>query len=231
MCLLSRAGSETVLDVVFQTRVVLSLSDGLFGEGEVAAADGIHLADELEHVVERGGVGERPVVFAVFAVDLSRLENAGKVFVRDTYGRIGLVVLQQDVVAGLVLLDEVVFEQQRIFVGRHHDVVDVLNLGHQYFCLPPVHAFHEIGGDAALQIFGLADVDDVFVLVEILVAPGRFGHVENDVLQSLDAFLVFREFPFCCFHFTDLCGLGMKYAQFVFHVEQIGHKGLIVKIF
>ena len=53
----------------------------------------------------------RTEVHGTVAYDVPCFENAGKVFVGHTNGRIGLVVLQQYIVAGLIFLDQIVFQQ------------------------------------------------------------------------------------------------------------------------
>ena len=63
--------------------------------------------------------------------NLPCLEYAREVFVAHANGRITLVVFQQDVITGLVFLDEVVFKQQRVFFRIHYNVADVGYLAYQ----------------------------------------------------------------------------------------------------
>ena len=82
----------------------------------VASTNLIHSIDKIEHVVEGSRVGIRTVVGTPFCIDGSGFENAWKVFVRYANRRIGFVVLQENVVAWLVFLDEIVFQEECIFV-------------------------------------------------------------------------------------------------------------------
>ena len=52
----------------------------------------------------------RTEVHGTVAYDVPCFENAGKVFVGHTNGRIGLVVLQQHVVMRFIAFDKVVFQ-------------------------------------------------------------------------------------------------------------------------
>ena len=92
--------------------------------------------------------------------------------------RISFVVAQQDVEARLALLDEVVFERQRLFIIGDDDVVDIDGFAHQGAGLRVLPAaFVKIAGHAAAQVLRLAHVDDfaLGVLVEIHAGLGRDG--------------------------------------------------------
>ena len=91
---------------------------------------------------------------------------------------IRLVVAQKDVVARLLLLDQVVLERQRFLLVVHDDVVEVNRLAQQRSGLGvSSRAFQKIRTHARAQAVGLAHVDDlpVGVLVEIHAGRGWQG--------------------------------------------------------
>ena len=73
---------------------------------------------------------------------------------------VGLVIPQQHVVAGLVLLDEVVLEDQRLGLGVGDRYLHIGNLAHQGAGLDAVDVGPKVGGEPFFQILGLAHVDD-----------------------------------------------------------------------
>ena len=96
----------------------------------------------------------------------------------ELYVGISFVIAQQDVEAGLLLLDEVIFERERFFVVGYDDVVDVHGFADQGAGFGVVGAaLVEIGADTVAQVFGLADVDDFAfgVLVEVHAGGGGDG--------------------------------------------------------
>jgi len=116
------------------------------------------------------------------ADNLARLEHLGKILARDADGRIGLVVLEQHVVARFVLLDEVVLEQQRILLGLHHHVANIGDLTDENARLARLLLL-EILAHATLQMLGLAHINHRALLVEILVAARCVGQVLHNGLQ------------------------------------------------
>ena len=79
---------------------------------------------------------------------------------------IALIVLQQDVVPGLMVLDEGVLQDQRLELSAHEDGVEVIHLGHHGLCLLVVTGvFLEVLADPVFQFFRLAHVDDLAGLV------------------------------------------------------------------
>ena len=89
---------------------------------------------------------------------------------------IALVVAQQNVIARLLLLDEVVFERQRFAFVGDGDVLDIDCLAKQAAGLGIFGgAVEEVGAHPGAQVLGLADVNDLAlgVLVEIYAGIGR----------------------------------------------------------
>ena len=87
---------------------------------------------------------------------------------------VGLVVLEQDVVARLQSLDERILQQQGVGFAVDDDVTDFDDLLHQYAHLGAVlAALHEVGRHALAQALGLAHIDDLARAVHELVNARR----------------------------------------------------------
>ena len=98
---------------------------------EPAGADGVIGLEEIEQFAGVEGRAVRPEVTRAVAYELACQINPGERICADTYPRIGLGILEQDVVLWLVLLDKVVFKQQGIGLGVHHGVLGISNLAYQ----------------------------------------------------------------------------------------------------
>ena len=113
-------------------------------------------------------VGIRPKVFGPVLAHLAGREDSWESFVFDDNEGVRLVVFQLDVVERLVLLDQAVFEQQRIRLARGDNPVDGGDFAHEQprFARLPLH---EVTRHPLLQVLGLADVQDGAVFVEVFV--------------------------------------------------------------
>ena len=135
--------------------------------------------DQIDDAVRQIGREVRTVVSAaVFAQAAGDVNPRPALAQSELHVRISLVVAQQDVEARLALLDQIVFERQRLFVVGDDDVVDVDRLAHQRSGLGVFPAaFVEIAGHAAAQVLRLAHIDDLAlgVLVEIHAGLGGNG--------------------------------------------------------
>ena len=119
-----------------------------------AGAQRVGLAEELEQVA---GVHHRAVGTEVAGAVLD--EPAGQEDPRIGLGRhadpgIGLRILQEDVVPGLVLLDQVILEQQGVGLGIDDGILCVGDFGHQQAGLriQPLRR-HEILRDPLVEAF------------------------------------------------------------------------------
>jgi len=72
---------------------------------------------------------------------------------------IALVVLEANVVTRLVLLDQVVFEDQRFLVAGGHQRFDVFDPADQKLNLRALVGVAEVGAHPRAQVFRLADID------------------------------------------------------------------------
>ena len=171
-----------VAQVVLQADGVPAARDRFGSEIERAGAQRDHLADEFQDAVLHRHRRVGPEVLRAVALQLARGLDAGEVLAAHDDPRVGLVVFEQDVVAGLQLLDERIFEQQGVGFAVDDDVADLGDLAHQHPHLGGMLlVLHKIGGDALAQTLGLADVDDRTRPVEELVHP-RFERQQRYLL-------------------------------------------------
>lgn len=97
-------------------------------------------------------------------------ENSRKRFLLNANPWKGLIVFQQDIVAWLVLLDEVVLQQQRIKLRLNYNVLDVVNFPNQKSGFTTVISIlGEVGPHPLSQIFCLAYIDEIALRVEVLI--------------------------------------------------------------
>ena len=148
---------------------------------------------EIQQGIHRGEVAVGAIVRGSSAFAVACFEDAGKIFVRDGNVGIGLVVFEEDVVAGLVLLDEGVLEDKGLSFGAHDDVLDTADLAHQKAGLRAGYVALEVATDAATQVLRLPDVDDRALLADVLVAAGGFGERREDLAYFVERHRVLSE--------------------------------------
>ena len=122
------------------------------------------LPDELDDLIDLIIRGVRTEVAGPVLVLLPHLQDPRVELVRHLDVRIGLVVLQQGVVARLMFLDEIILEHQRLELRIDDDVLKAL---HQMHHLLDLHGFLigflEVLLDAVFQHLRLADIDDLIL--------------------------------------------------------------------
>ena len=128
VALLVGTGAHAALDVIVQADLIFSALYPLFGDGSMAGAGFVQLLDDVEYGIHRADVAVGPKVGAPFLVDGAGLEDARQVFVGDADAGVGLPVFQQHVVARIVLLDELILQQQCVFLAVYHGIADVVDL-------------------------------------------------------------------------------------------------------
>ena len=91
---------------------------------------------------------------------------------------IALVVLQENVIPGLVPLDEGVFQHQRLELRADDDGVEPVHMRHHHLCfLVVAGGVLKILADAVFQFFGLAHIDDLPGLVHHQIDTGQQGQL------------------------------------------------------
>lgn len=177
------AGPFAVFDVILQAHLVFVPFDVLGRQQVGAGAYGIYRAYEFDYGACQLHIGIGAVVFRAVVNDLAGEKHPRKRLVAHRNPGVGLVVFEQYVVAGLVLLDKAVFEVQGIFFAAYNGVFDVADITHQHGGAQRFVLLVEIGADAPFQVLGLAYVDDVPFLVEVLVYSGRVGEERQQVVN------------------------------------------------
>ena len=126
---------------------------------------------------------EAPIFF-----DLARDDETRIALIGNLDEGIGLIILEHDIVFGLVLLDEVDLKKQGLNIGLGDDKLKIHNLRYQRFCLGIV-ASSEIGPHAIAKILSLPHIDDGTVLIFVNVtARTRRQELElgfNQVIHTL----------------------------------------------
>ena len=120
--------------------------------------------------------------------DLARDDEARIALIGNLDEGIGLIVLEHDIVLGLVLLDQVDLKKQGLNVGLGNDKLKIHNLRYQGFGLGIVTP-SEIGPHPIAKILGLPHIDDGTVLIFVNVtARTRRQELElgfNQVVHTL----------------------------------------------
>ena len=114
--------------MIFQAGLVFPLFYTLFRNREAASPRFIYLFYYVKNGIHTADMAVRAVESAVTLVDVSCLEDTGKVFVRYTDAGISLPVFEQYVVFRLVLFDQLILYQQCIFLCIDDGIGYVVNL-------------------------------------------------------------------------------------------------------
>ena len=137
--------------------------------------------------------------------DLARDDEARIALIGNLDEGIGLIVLEHDIVLGLVLLDEIDLKKQGLNIGLSDDKLKIYNLRYQGFGLSIV-ASSEIGPHPIAKILGLPHIDDGTVLVFVNVtARTRRQELElgfNQVIHTIYYIKKERRLPLNCMYPT-----------------------------
>ena len=142
-----------------------------------ARADRERPQQQVERLADRVRVRVRTEVAHALALLAAQHHRARPLLVeRDREVRVRLVVLQPDVEARPVLLDEVELEEERLDLVGRHDPLDALRgLHHLPRAFRQQVRLEEVVREPAPQALGLADVDHPAVGVDELVRARRVG--------------------------------------------------------
>ena len=171
LILAALARSQTALNVKLQTGSVLAGLNGRLVHRQLAGTQREHFFDDVEHRVHHLHRSIGAEVFRAVLDAAARGKNPRKALLFDAHPGVGLAVLEVDVVARLVLLDQRVLEQQRIKLGLGDNRLNVGDLAHQHAESGGIVALMEVRTYPLLQIFGLADVQDHPILINVVVHP------------------------------------------------------------
>jgi hypothetical protein len=155
--------------VIFETGFEFT---GLYifrAEVVLAGARRIHLADEFEHGLHGLHRRIRPIVLTAIAREVPQAVYAREAFLSNGDVRIALIVLKVDVIAGLMLFDQIVFQEQRIPFGIRNNGPYICDFSHHGRDACAVVVFREIRTDPFAQILCFANVENLSILVHVLV--------------------------------------------------------------
>ena len=175
--------SQTALNVKLQTGSVLSGLNGRLVHRQLTGPQRKHFFDDVEHRVHHlpRGIGAE-VLRTVFDAATSG-KNPRIALLLNTHPGIGLAVLEVDVVARLVLLDQRILEQQRVKLGLSDNRLNVGDLAHQHAESGGIMALVEVRTHPLLEVLGLADVQDHPILINVVVYPRALRKRSQQRLQ------------------------------------------------
>ncbi len=161
----------------FETGPILPPQDGVGGDFEGAGAQFVRFREEIHQIarVHHGTVGaEVPVPLAL--LDAPGNEHPGELLAGDANPGIGLGILEENVVLGFVLLDEVVLQKEGIGLGIHYGELGVGNLAYQDagFGVQALRR-HKILRHPLVEVLGLSHINNLSLGVIISVDAGGMG--------------------------------------------------------
>src|SRR5208337_3457507 len=132
--------------------------------------------DALDHPDERIALGcrdERPEIRRItLGTRAPGDADPGERLAGEFYVGIPLRILEIDIVLRLVLLDQVIFQEERLGLGIGHHHADTCDSFNEAPVLEVVILFLEVTAHPLLEVLCLADIDDRALLVEKEVAAG-----------------------------------------------------------
>ena len=121
---------------------------------------------------------EGTVVFRAVVGGAVHQGKAGVVAAVQPHEGIALVILQQNVVAGLMALDEGILQHQGLELRPDDNGVEPVHMGHHHLrFLVVAGGVLKVLADAVFQFFGLAHIDDLAGLVHHQIDAGQQGQV------------------------------------------------------
>ena len=122
-CTHAAAFAPSYLEVKAGAQLVAQYGFGI--DFEAAGANRIVCLKEVEQLAGVEGSAVRSEIAGAVADRLAGLVNPGERVGADAYPGIGLGILEQDVVFGFVLLDEVILQQQSIRLTVHNRILGI----------------------------------------------------------------------------------------------------------
>ena len=161
-----------IADLIFQTDLVLPFGNILWGKVQVTGTQWKEFADHVQDDVHHPDRSIRTVILGSILDVLAGPEYSRKMLLFDDNPRIGLIILEHHIVAGLVFFDQVVFQQPGIDLRIHDGESDPVDLAHQHTGLAiQLGLVYKIGTYPIPQILCLTDIDQRIVLIKILINP------------------------------------------------------------
>ena len=171
LILATLARSQAALYVKFQARTVLAGLDGRLVHRQLAGPERKHLLDNVKHRVHHLHRGIWAKVFRTVLDAAARSKNSRVALLLDAHPGVGLAVFEVDVVARLVLLNQRILKQQRVELSLSNNGLNVDHLAHEHTKSGGIVALMKVRTHPLLQVFGLADVQDHPLFINVVVHP------------------------------------------------------------
>ena len=176
------AGRDAPLDVVLEARTLAHA-----GNHFVARSNPEQPMREPHRPARQRGGHERPGVKGAVALHMARDEHARERLVGgELEVRIILVVAKQDVIFGPALLDQMIFERQRLDDRVGDDDLEAIRLIQQGIGFRMYAACAEITPHAIAQRARLADINGLARLIRVYIHPGLLRQMRDLALEILD---------------------------------------------
>ena len=175
--------------MIAQAYLVLAFGDTLGRDGGLAGPQPVESIDQSQQIVRVHGRAVRPEIPGTVLDEPTGNRHPGELLVPQAYPRIGLPVLEQDIVARLILLDKIVLQQECIRLRAYYSMVYVgyLRDHHTGLAVQPVGP--EILRHPVLQVLGLAHV----------------YHRPRSVQKTVDSGTVRQHFQFVQYVHLKIC--------------------------
>jgi hypothetical protein len=141
--------------VVFQAYLEFLLLYVVICKVEFTGTQGDIVANKGKQFPNPAHGSERAQVFRPVGYDGAGKENAGEGLFFDNDIRIGLIVLKVDIIPGLKLFNEGVFQQKGILFGIYNGKFDVVDALYQLMGLIGRKGFDKIRAHPFAEAFGL----------------------------------------------------------------------------
>ena len=116
--------------MILKAEFVLATFDIFGSEWMATGADRVELLDCVDQGMGNLGFRIRSVVFRAFSVLFSGNKNAWKQFFCHTNPRVGLIILEQHVIAWLELLDKTILKVEGFFLAIDNNIFHIPDVAH-----------------------------------------------------------------------------------------------------
>jgi hypothetical protein len=151
-------GTQAIAQVILQAKFVFAGTDLFFRQVIIAGSQRINAFYQIQKSPDRFHLGIGPEILRSVPYAFTGWKNTRETFIFDTKPWIGFIVSEQDIISWLVLLDQVIFQKQRIRFGRNHNVFYTSDFPDHYPCFSAVMGLGKIRTDPFLQILCLPHV-------------------------------------------------------------------------
>ena len=139
----------------------------------LAGADEKNLLQDLHRFLDGPGTGERPEILVFLVHRAPVIHHARRIAIGDFQIRIRFIIAEQDVVARLQRLDQVVFQDQRFRLAVRDGRFQARDALDHHGDAGAGQVLLKIAGNALLQVARLAHVQHLVGSIEVAVHAGQ----------------------------------------------------------